>query len=277
MKKNKNLSYDEFCKLPKVKQIFTPWFISALVIFIVFATIAFTMLGLLNVPFTQARTVVLATQAGPVLGDHLANVSGSEDSLMSYVLYDPHADYQEWLRAVKDVNAHGITFHQLEHLTDAQLHTLLEEKDLLMHEKTLTEVLHYMHHGLHSKVINHNLTWGFVIKVLSNPTNSWFSQWLDYLRVNDPHDSVEWTERLSLIQQYSSETQGMNYHAFYWVFIIFMMPNMITLIIIVVKLSTVLKPKLTPEQKEQYKLQKAQQKAQKKLKKQSSTITAGAL
>ncbi|MCV3743387.1 hypothetical protein OF377_00605 [Ureaplasma sp. ES3154-GEN] len=274
MKYNK-LSYAEFSKLPKVKQIFTPWFISALVYSIVSIIIAGTMIGLANEGFDNARRLVVLENGKYDLKqvlDFWNFDTKNQDTLMSFVNYDPHADYQSWLGALKKLNKGDL--HNLVHaLHDGYWDEAIERlnEQAQANKDVLHEIVEYISHGAHHKIVNNNSTWGFVIKVLANPTDSWFSQVLKYISENNSHDSAIWKTRFDLIQDNANPA----YHAYYWVFIVFMMPNMVSLIIIVVKLATVLKPKLNAEQKAQYKLEKAQKKL--KTKEAPSSLTAGAL
>lgn len=244
-----NRTWEEFSKLPKVKQIFTPWFIVALVVFIVFGAIAFTMIGLLNNGFTTARSlfengdIVYGTIAKPKIG-------GSEHSLMSYLGYDPHANYQAMF---KEINAY-LTVNTNKSIADLQ--AMSKEQ---LNNDSLYEALHY---HAHTPVINHNSTWGFVVKVLSGGQDSWFYKYTKlFANGSTTHASASHAlatpkEVLVLIDKYQDFNFGYNYEAFYWIFIICMMPQMITTVIIVTKLATVLNPKKSKEEKEAYQLEK---------------------
>lgn len=246
-----NKSFEEFSKLPKVKQIFTPWFIVALVVFIVGLVIAFTMVGLLNEGFENARALV--NDQGQIVGK-VADVNGNDHSLMSWLGYDQHANYQELYKTINNRLIDGQTMESLMNNTDKKV------------DPKLYEALHY---HAHSRLINHNGTWGFTTKVLSDWENSWFYKYNQlFSQLADSKDSIlaaqgaKSLKKLSTIIQY----QNPNYIVYNWVFIVFMMPQMITFVIIVVKLATVLSPKKSAEEKQAYKLAKLEAKKQKKAK-----------
>lgn len=252
-----NKSFAEFSKLPKIKQVFTPWFIAALVIFIVGLTIAFAMVGLLNEGFENARALV--NDQGQIIGK-VADVSGDNHSLMSWLGYDQHANYQELYKTIHDQLINGKTMESLINNTNKN------------NDPKLYEALHY---HAHSKFINHNGTWGFVTKVLSDWENSWFYKYNQLFSqlANSQNpvlaaQGIKSLAKLSTIIQY----QNPNYIAYNWVFIVFMMPQMITFIIIVVKLATVFSPKKSAEEKQAYKLAKLEVKNQKKAKKLNNSL-----
>lgn len=252
-----NRTWEEFSKLPKVKQIFTPWFITALVVFIVFGAVAFTMVGLLNHGFTTARSLI---ENGDIIYGTIANpkIGGSEHSLMSYLGYDPHANYQVMF---KEISAY-LTANPNKSIADLQ--AMSKEQ---LNNNALYEALHY---HAHTPVINHNSTWGFVVKVLSGGTEGWFYKYTELFahgsatHASSTHALATPQQALALINKYQDFEFGYNYNAFYWVFIICMMPQMIATVIIVTKLATVLNPKKSKEEKAAYKLEKQKAKLLKK-------------
>lgn len=268
-----NRTWEEFQKQPKVKQIFTPWFVAALLVFIVCGSIAFAMAGLLNEGFQIARwevtnevkTLQQAIEVDGVqvnkfveLGDRIYDHRDPNSlSLMAWLGYDPHASYQTLYKSIKDVlDANpNVTIDDLLHKKQADL-LLYTNNDEFM-AKNLYEALHF---HAHSNVVNHNGTWGFVVKVLSDGTNSWFYKFTE-LFAHASKSATHATEGLhSVSPAYKLQTilyyNNPAYNAYYWVFIIFMMPQMISTIIIVVKLATVLNPKKSKEEKAAYKLEK---------------------
>lgn len=252
-----NRTWEEFSKLPKVKQIFTSWFITALIVFIIFGAIAIAMVVFLNEGFTTARSLI---KDGEIVYGTIANpkIGGSEHSLMSYLGYDPHANYQEMFKEIKE---------RLSEEPKISMVELLKMSKEELNNNSLYEALHY---HAHTPVINHNSTWGFVVKVLSGGTDSWFYKYTELFangsttHASSTHALATPQQALALINRYQDYNYGYNYNAFYWIFIICMMPQMIATVIIVTKLATVLNPKKSKEEKAAYKLEKQKAKLLKK-------------
>lgn len=262
MKFKRNKTFDEFTSQSKAKQIFTPWFIAALVVCIFTATAAFTVLCLLNPGFEIARAAVDGN--GELIEPiHVANIA-KEKSFMSFVEYDPHANYQVLFKAIENFK----TTYGNKAFADA-INAIVKHDHQAISKlpKEFNEAVHAFMHSHSQGSINHNGTWGFAVKVLSGAQESWFYKFtnafanLDSSVVDSHNNSLSKMAqtRMKMIDLYQD-----NYHAYYWIFITCMMPQMITLVIIIVKLITVLKPKLSAEQKYAIKQLKADKKAQKK-------------
>lgn len=246
------MSYDEFSKLPKVKQIFTPWFITALLVFIVLGGIAFAMIALASEGFENARSFVDGH-------GHFVNDDSSKTTLMAWLEYDPHSNYQELYKELAKYSNDELTEYYRLYKT--------EQFNELGGLKVVDSFKAFEHSHANGN-INHNSTWGFATKVLGAGSESWFYKFIqEFERINGSftHAGHEVklaevaNERLAVI----NANVNTNYQAYYWVFIICMMPQMIATVIIVVKLITVLSPKKNAEEKAAYKLAKQQQKATK--------------
>ncbi|WP_031489115.1 hypothetical protein [Ureaplasma canigenitalium] len=279
-----NKTYTEFLAQSKAKQIFTPWFISALVLFVALSSVAIAMVVLLAPSFEIGRRLF----EDGLFKDVIADIK-TQDSLMKFVEYDPHADYQKYYKILLDLRENGLLNDWASNIASHKPILPTEEYNEAYIKKA-TEAIEAFLHAHAQGLINHNNTWGFAVKVLGNfnsstgveittkngqtfYNDSWFAKFINEFRdvtATYHHNGHDVT--LSSASQIRLQTLARAYIyldqpeivAYYWVFITTMMPQMITSVILIVKLVTVLKPKKTAEEKAAYKLAKLEKKNMKK-------------